>query len=92
MITTHASSLSERPLLLLLGTKVSIRENALLADTVSYKNLEQMVGNLIKLVHALDVGANDCLFILENSDCAIHFHIVQIASNASKREWMQTYS
>jgi hypothetical protein len=64
--------------LMLLGAKVSIRQNSFLADAVSHEHLQQMIRNFIKFIDTFDMSSNDRLFFLKDSNGAVDFDIDQI--------------
>lgn len=67
-------------LLLLLSAEVSAAQDSFLADAVGDKHLQKVVGDLVKFVDALDVGADDRFFLFENSDRPVDLHVVQITA------------
>jgi len=58
--------------------QLGICEDSLFANLLSNENLQQVVCHLVKLVNTLNMGAHDCLFLLEYSNRTVDFYIKDI--------------
>lgn len=63
--------------LYLLAHQGAVRENSLLADAVGNEDLEEVVGDLVKLLDLLDVRADDGLLLLEDTDGSVDLDVHQ---------------
>ena len=74
----------------LLTHKSRAGEDALFADAVGDKHLQQVVRHLVKFLNLLDMSAHDCFLFLEYADSAINFDIHQMPKKSGK-VWIKNW-
>ena len=65
--------------------EITVGKHSLLADAVCDEDLEQMVCHFVHLFDLLNVRADDCLLLLEHSDCSVHLDVHQFSIGKSER-------
>ena len=80
LITAYRCSLCERAanahLILLLSAQITAAEHSFLSDAMCNKYLKQMVRDLVKLVHSLDMSTNNRFFLFKHANRSVNLDIV----------------